>query len=137
MCLKKVFDKVFTKNADFFYFIFRLLAGLLFMQHGAQKLLGAFGGSVAARFSLFWFAGVIELIGGFLITLGLFSRLVAFVAAIEMLVAFFKAHFPSGWIPIVNKGELALLFFVIFLVILVYGSGRYSLDRVLFKKEIF
>lgn len=137
MCLKKVFDKIFTKNADFFYFIFRLLAGLLFMQHGAQKLLGAFGGKVASRFSLFWFAGVIELFGGALIAVGLFSRLVAFVGAGEMLVAFFKAHFPSGWIPILNKGELALMFFVVFLIILVYGSGKYSLDRVLFRKEIF
>lgn len=137
MCLKKAFDKVFSKNSDFFYFIFRLFVGLLFMQHGAQKLLGAFGGNVAPRFSLFWFAGVIELFGGVLIAAGLFSRLVAFVGAVEMLVAFFKVHFPSGWIPIVNKGELSLLFFVIFLVILVYGSGKYSLDRVLFRKEIF
>ncbi len=137
MCLKKVFDKIFTKNADFFYFIFRLLAGLLFMQHGAQKLLGAFGGNAAARFSLFWFAGVIELVGGFLIAVGLFSRLVAFITSIEMIVALFKVHFPSGWIPIVNKGELALLFFVVFLIILVYGSGKYSLDKMLFRKEIF
>ncbi len=117
-----------------FYFVFRVLVGLLFAQHGLQKMFGLLGGNQAATFSLMWFAGVIELAGGLLIAVGLFTKIVALIAGIEMLIAFFKAHFPQGWIPIMNKGELALLFFAAFLILLAHGSGKWSLDSMFAKK---
>jgi putative oxidoreductase len=123
----------FEKYSGELYFVFRVLTGLLFAQHGLQKLFGLLGGNAASAFSLMWFAGVIELFGGILIAVGLITRLVSLIAGVEMLVAFFKAHAPQGWIPIMNKGELSLLFFAAFLVLLTQGSGKWSLDS-LFKK---
>ena len=122
------------KYGDNFYFVFRVLTGLLFVQHGLQKLFGLMGGNSASAFSLMWFAGVIELFGGILIAVGLITRFVALIAGLEMLVAFFKAHVPQGWIPIMNKGELSLLYFAAFLVIMTKGAGKWSLDSILFKK---
>lgn len=116
------------EHEDKFYFLFRLFVGLLFAQHGLQKLFGLLGGSVASTFSLMWFAGVIELVGGLLVAVGLLTRYAAFVSAIEMLVAYFMAHFPQGWFPIENKGELALLFFAAFLVLASQGAKKWSLD---------
>jgi putative oxidoreductase len=117
-----------------FYFVFRVLVGLLFAQHGLQKLFGLLGGNQAAAFSLMWFAGVIELFGGVLIAVGLLTRIVALIGGVEMLVAFFKAHAPQGLIPIMNKGEPALLFFAAFLVIIAQGAKKWSLDSLVFKK---
>jgi putative oxidoreductase len=117
-----------------FYFVFRVLVGLLFAQHGLQKLFGLLGGNQASAFSLMWFAGVIELFGGILIAVGLLTRLVALIAGVEMLVAFFKAHAPQGLIPIMNKGEPALLFFAAMLVLLTQGAKKWSLDSIIFRK---
>jgi putative oxidoreductase len=74
-------------------------------------------------------AGVIELGGGTLVALGLFTRIAAFVASGEMAVAYFLRHAPHGFWPIVNKGELAVALCFVFLFIAAHGSGRYSLDR--------
>lgn len=129
-------------NKDYFYFVFRVFVGLLFLQHGLQKLFGAFGG-VAGNgqpvelFSLFGLAGLIEFLGGIAIAVGFFSRLVAFIAAIEMIVAYFVVHVPNGIIPLVNQGELALLYFAAFLVLMAYGAGKWSLEKALMKKEVF
>ena len=126
------------KHRENFYFVFRILVGILFLQHGAQKLFGAFGGingSSVQIFSLFGLAGIIEFFGGLFIILGLFTRVVALVAGIELLVAFFKAHVPQGIIPIVNQGELALLYVATFLVLMAWGAGKWGLDNVLFKKK--
>jgi putative oxidoreductase len=116
-------------NRPKFYFVFRVLVGLLFMQHGLQKLFGMLGGNQVELMSLMGFAGFIELVGGGMIAIGLFTRLVAGVAGIEMLAAFFKAHFPRGWIPIENGGELALLYFACFMVLVAYGSGIWAFDK--------
>ena len=127
-------------NKDYFYFVFRVLVGLLFLQHGLQKLFGMFGGlggNSAELFSLMGLAGLIELLGGLAITLGLFVRLAAFVAALEMIIAYFMAHAPNGLIPLVNKGELALLYVAAFLVIMAFGSRKWSLEKAIFKKEFF
>ena len=127
-------------NKDYFYFVFRVLVGLLFLQHGLQKLFGMFGGlggQPAEIFSLMGLAGFIEFIGGIAITLGLFARLVAFVTAIEMAVAYFIVHIPIGAVPLLNQGEPALLYFASFLIIMVYGAGKWSLEKVLMKKEVF
>jgi putative oxidoreductase len=136
--VKNVFS--YKNHKDKFYVVFRLLIGILFFQHGAQKLLGWFGGAGGGTvpfLSLFWFAGIIEIVGGLLIILGLFTRLAATVAALEMIVAYFKVHLPQGLAPIQNQGELALLFFASFLIIMVYGNGRLSLERAISKKECF
>lgn len=113
----------FTHNA------LRMVAGLLFWQHGVQKLLGGLGaeGSVEL-FSIMGLAGVLEFFGGLLILFGLFTRPVAFVLAGEMAVAYFYQHFPNAFWPIQNRGELAALYCFIFLFLLAAGPGRFSVD---------
>lgn len=139
--IEKVIDSPLAKN-DYTYVFFRILVGFLFMAHGAQKILAAFGGINGSGISvpvgtLIWWAGIIELFGGGLIILGLFTRLAALVAAIEMLVAFFMVHFPQEINPLLNGGELALLFFLSFLLIAKKGAKNWSLERILIKREIF
>ncbi len=124
------------------YLIFRVFIGLLFMQHGAQKLLGIFGGvdgngGTAALFSMYGLAGIIELFGGILIAIGLLTRIIAAIAGIEMIAAQFIAHIPNGFIPIQNGGELGLLFLLSFLILIIHGSARFSVEKALLDKEIF
>lgn len=109
--------------------VLRILAGLLFMQHGGQKLFALFGFETSmAPFTQMWTAGVLEWFGGLLIVLGLFTRPVAFLLAAEMVVAYFLAHHPQGGVPIENQGELALLYFAIFLFVGTNGGGAFSID---------
>lgn len=113
--------------------LLRLMAGLLFMQHGAQKLFGALGGvgpdgGTAPLMSMMGLAGVLEFFGGLLVAFGLFTRPVAFVLAGEMAAAYFMAHAPQGFWPILNGGELAALYCFVFLYFSARGGGRYSLD---------
>ena len=116
-------------NEDYFYFAFRVLVGLMFMQHGAQKLFGAFGGTAVQYISLFGLAGFIEFFGGLMIAFGLLTRLAAFFGIATMLGAWAIVHIPKGFVPIVNGGELAAMFFAAFLVILVKGCGKAGLDN--------
>jgi putative oxidoreductase len=110
------------------YGAFRVVVGLLFALHGAQKLLGALGGKVAPLGSRLWMAGVIELVGGILIAIGLLAGLAAFIASGEMAFAYFTAHLPRGIWPILNGGELAALYCFAFLYIASRGAGPYSID---------
>lgn len=129
-------DKLAKQSKPYLYFVFRILVGFLFFQHGAQKLFGWFTTSSPVNlFSLLGFAGILEFFGGIAIVLGLFTSLVSFFTAIEMIYAYFTVHFPQGWIPIVNKGELALLYFVCFIVLFSNGSGIWSIDNLIFKKK--
>jgi putative oxidoreductase len=118
--------------------ILRIIAGLTFSMHGYQKLFGAFGGlgghGAAPKYSIFWTAGVIETVGGALIILGLFTAPVAFILCGEMAVAYFRAHFPHGFLPIVNGGELAVLYCFMYLYLFTAGPGTLSLDHLLRKK---
>ncbi len=115
--------------SHFFLNVFRIAFALMFMQHGAQKLLGMFGAEATVEMlSLRWWAGVLELYGGGLLALGLFTRPVAFLLAGEMAVAYFMAHFPRGWIPIENRGELAVLYCFAFLFLAANGGGAFSVD---------
>jgi putative oxidoreductase len=112
--------------------VLRLVVGFTFSLHGFQKILGFFGGldgHKAAMFTLFWFAGVLELVGGLLIAVGLFTRMAAFVLCGEMAVAYFKEHYPGGMWPIANGGELAVLYCFIYLLLMSAGAGPISLDR--------
>lgn len=120
--------------------LLRIVVGLTFSAHGAQKLLGLFGGmdgkGATVHFgSLIGFAGFLELVGGLLIILGLFTTPVAFVLCGEMAVAYFKMHFPHGPIPLVNHGELAVLYCFIFFYLCIAGAGPFSLDALLGKKS--
>ncbi len=110
--------------------LLRIVAGLLFICPGGMKLFGWFGGMPAGvRLSpLLIAAGVIEVFGGALIVLGLFTRPVAFIASGEMAVAYFMGHFPKGFWPILNQGQPAVLFCFIFLFFAAAGSGPFSLD---------
>ncbi|HEY5610067.1 MAG TPA: DoxX family protein [Thermoanaerobaculia bacterium] len=108
----------------------RILAGIMFASHGAQKLLGAFGGMPpgAPRW-LVWTAGPIELVGGVLIALGLFTRPIAFLASGLMAVAYFVGHARNGFWPKTNGGELAILYCWLFLYLAANGPGAWALDN--------
>lgn len=115
--------------------LLRIGAGLLFMQHGAQKLfgwLGGFGGTPGATadlFSLMGLAGVLEFFGGLLIAIGLLTRPVAIILVLQMLAAYFMAHAPQGGFPIQNGGELALLYALVYAFLAGNGPGPWSLDE--------
>lgn len=105
----------------------RIAAGFMFWQHGLQKF-GMLQGSVREFPDLMWFAGVLEIAGGPLIALGLWTRPVAFLLSGEMAVAYFRAHAPASVWPILNGGEAAFLFCFIFLFFATAGAGRFSVD---------
>jgi putative oxidoreductase len=110
--------------------ILRIVAGLLFFQHGLPKLFGGFGSRGPAElFSQMGLAGIIEVFGGAAIALGLFTSPIAFVASGEMAVAYFQAHLPRGVWPVANGGELAAIFCFLFLYFAATGSGQCSVDR--------
>jgi putative oxidoreductase len=110
--------------------ILRIVAALLFMEHGTQKLLGFPPGPnpAPALFTLIWVQGVIELVGGVLLAIGLFTRPVAFILAGDMAVAYFMAHAPRSFYPLLNGGDLAITYCFIFLYLSVAGGGIWSLD---------
>jgi putative oxidoreductase len=109
--------------------VLRIVAALLFMEHGAAKLLGfPAAGHPPGLWSLAWFAGVIELVGGALLALGLFSRAAAFVMSGEMAFAYFMAHAPKSFFPIQNGGDAAVLYCFVFLFLWAVGPGPWSLD---------
>ena len=112
--------------------LLRIVAGVLFAVHGAQKLFGfltpEFNGA-PGMFSRMWIAGVLEFFGGTMVAAGLFTRPVAFLLSGEMAVAYFMAHFPRAFWPIQNGGEPAALFCFIFLAFAGMGAGRFSLDE--------
>jgi len=115
--------------SNLFYALLRIVAGALFACHGAQKLFGVLGGQ--KQEGLLQVAGVIEFVGGILIAVGLFAGFAAFIACGEMAVAYFKQHAPGGFWPIINRGELAVLFCFVFLYIASRGSGILSIDSLI------
>ncbi len=126
-------SKTYALALPTMHVVFRVGAGFLFLQHGVQKLFGLLGGvdgagATAPLFSLYGAAGVLELFGGLLIVLGLLTRPVALLLALEMVTAFFIAHAPQGGFPIQNGGELALLYTMVFALLAGAGAGGWSLD---------
>lgn len=113
------------------YSAMRFVAGFLFLFHGLQKVFGMYGVPQMSLTSLPGVAGVIELAGGTLIALGLFTTPIAFLCSGEMAVAYFMAHQPKGTWPVENQGELAALYCFVFLYISARGGGPLSLDRLL------
>ncbi len=129
-------EKVLGKLNWLAYSLFRIAAGLLFAEHGAQKLFGLLGGmgeggGSAPFLSLMFFAGLIEFFGGLLVAVGLGTSWAAFLASGQMAVAYFMAHAPQGFWPIQNHGELAVLYSFAFLFIAAHGPGKLSLDALL------
>ncbi len=121
--------------------ILRVAAGFLFTLHGLQKLVGLFGGvgghgAHVAFGSLLWVAAILESAGGIAIVLGLFTRPVAFVLCGEMAVAYFRTHAPRGMWPIVNGGELAILYCFIYLYVFTAGPGPWSMDRLVRRAKV-
>ncbi|HKP02396.1 MAG TPA: DoxX family protein [Chthoniobacterales bacterium] len=121
--------------ADPVYCLMRLVVGLLFACHGGQKILGFPPAAKAMQLdTLGMVGGYIELICGFMIALGLLTCVAAFIASGMMAVAYFMVHAPNGFFPIVNRGEAAVLYCFVFFFIFFYGSGRFSLDALLFRR---
>lgn len=116
--------------------LLRIVTGFLFLQHGSAKLLGMphiamFDG--LQLMSLMGFAGILELVGGTLVMIGLFTRPTAFILSGQMAVAYFMAHAPGGFLPILNEGELAVMFSFVFLYFSAAGAGALSVDGALNK----
>lgn len=122
-------QKFLGKYSDLLYGVTRIVAGVLFACHGAQKLFGMLGGEQQALASLMGLAGVIEFFGGLLIALGIFTSWAAFISSGEMAVAYFMAHAPGGFWPIQNRGELAVLYCFVFLFIASRGGGKLALGK--------
>jgi putative oxidoreductase len=143
------------RYADPVYCLMRLVVGLLFACHGGQKILGFPPPAKPPGDTLGWVGGYIELIGGFMIAFGLLTCIAAFIASGMMAVAYFMVHFPGHTIekmmqqmkqpprpitwqehffPLLNAGEAAVLYCFVFLFIVFYGSGRFSLDALIFKR---
>jgi putative oxidoreductase len=118
--------------------VLRIVTAFLFMQHGAQKLFGFPTPPQAAHplFSLIGVAGILEFFGGLLLLIGLFSRPVAFLLSGQMAVAYFMAHAPQGFWPILNRGELAVIYCFVFLYLFVAGGGSWSVDRLRRRKDL-
>jgi putative oxidoreductase len=114
-----------------FISLFRIVAGLLFLEHGMSKLFGwphvAMFDNLHA-FQLLWFAGIIELVGGALLTVGLFTRCVAFIMSGEMAIAYFTSHMASGFFPVLNGGDAAILFCSLFFYFFLVSAGPFSID---------
>ena len=111
--------------------VLRIVVAFLFMEHGAQKLFGfpGAGDHTVELASLMGFAGILEFCGGGLVLLGLFTRPVAFILAGEMAFAYFMAHAPQGFWPLLNHGEAAVFYCFVFLYFSAAGGGPWSLDR--------
>jgi len=112
------------------YAVLRIVAGLLFALHGTQKLFGWPGGGDPVPMGIFKVGGIIELVTGLLIAIGLLTPIAAFLASGEMAVAYFWKHAPNGFWPVLNQGELAVIYCFLFLYMAAHGSGIWSVDAV-------
>ena len=112
--------------------ILRIVVGLLFFEHGCQKLLGFPAGAnpMPAMLSYFWWSGAVELVCGALVAIGLFTRLAAFFAAGEMAIAYWSVHVLGGMFPVNNGGDAAILYCFVFLFLVFAGAGPLSIDSV-------
>lgn len=123
-----------VKAASYARSLLRIVAGLLFLEHGSSKLLGFPHNPAVDHLSLLSLqgvAGVLELVGGALVMVGLFTRPAAFILSGEMAFAYFMAHAPRNLFPVLNGGDAAILYCFIFLYVSAAGAGRWSLDGLL------
>jgi len=122
-------ERILGRFAPQCYALMRIVVGLLFACHGAQKLFGVWGGQQVVLASQFGAAGVIEFVGGLLIAIGFLTGTAAFIASGEMAYAYFTAHMPKGGVPIQNGGELAALYCFVFLYVAARGAGIWGVDK--------
>jgi putative oxidoreductase len=122
------------KGRPFILSILRIMAALLFLEHGLQKYF-AFPSPGPHMRPLLYVQGIIEIVGGLLLTLGIYTRIVAFILSGDMAVAFFLAHFPRSFYPAVNLGDAAVLYCFVFLYIFFAGGGSLSVDRALLRQD--
>lgn len=122
-------ERLLGRMSPKIYGVLRIVSGVLFALHGAQKLFGLFGGSQVALISQRGLAGAIELVCGLLIALGIFTRVAAFIASGEMAAAYFLAHVPRGHNPLRNGGELSALYCFLFLYVATRGTVALGLRR--------
>ena len=120
--------------------ILRIVAALIFLEHGTSKLLGfpAAGEGMPvdpALFTLPWWSGFIELVTGALLAIGLFTRAAAFIASGEMAVAYWMAHAPQSPFPLQNQGDAAILYCFVFLYLVFAGGGPWSVDALMRKRK--
>ena len=125
-------DGILGRYSTYIYAIFRIVFGFMFMLHGTQKLFGWPPSKQPMEVAgLLMVAAIIELVGGFLIMIGFFSSIAAFLSSGLMAVAYFMAHQPGGPLPIMNGGEVAVLYCFAFLYIASHGSGVWSVDSIM------
>lgn len=133
-------DSKLTQFAPIVLSLFRIVFGLLFTLHGAQKLFGfpsaMESGTVPVGTWPYWYAGVLELVLGLLILTGLFTRIAAFIASGEMAYAYFSAHQPTALWPIDNGGEAAVLYCFAFFLLVFVGGGSIALDSVIRRRTV-
>jgi putative oxidoreductase len=124
-------DDICAAAAPHLLSLLRIVAALVILQFGLTKLFGfpyLEGLSNQPAFSLYWFAAIIELVGGTLVLIGLFTRYAAFVISGEMASAYFIEHAPQGFFPLLNDGSLAVMFCFVFLYLAAAGAGPWSID---------
>lgn len=129
-----MFKRFLHEKQDYFFFVFRVIVGLLFFLHGWMKVPNIINSTFGIG-NLMFYAGIIEVIAGLLIIVGLFTRTIAVIAAGEMVVAFIIAHLPSGINPLANKGEPAVLLFASFLILMSHGARKWSIDNLIHTKD--
>ncbi|HTG99888.1 MAG TPA: DoxX family protein [Vicinamibacterales bacterium] len=122
-------ERVLGRFSPQLYAVMRIVVGLLFACHGAQKLFGVLGGQQVELASKLGLAGIIELVGGLMIAIGFLTGTAAFIASGEMAYAYFTAHMPKGGAPIQNGGEPAVLYCFVFLYIAARGVGVWGVDK--------
>jgi putative oxidoreductase len=116
--------------------LLRLFAGFMFWQHGAQKLLGLFGGPAAAPFTLPWVAGIAEFVGAIAIVLGFLTRPVSLILAVDMAILYLTRFLPEAFPPVLNRnGETAILLALIASLLVVRGPGKFSVDEAIGKRQ--
>lgn len=148
MDLKRIdnrFTAMATRCQAFSWGLLRILSSAMFLTHGWSKLFGerpqpflsSNGGmdffGIDVGINMLWIAAVIEFFGGLLLVMGLFTRYMAALAALLMVMAYLSAH--PAWFPTLNNGELAAMYFLVYLCIFAYGPGRFSLDHRLFGRS--
>ncbi len=122
--------------APYMLSILRIMVALLFFEHGLSKLFGfPQAQPLPAAFTLAWFGGAIEFVGGALVAVGLFTRAAAFIMSGEMAVGYFMAHAPQSFFPIVNRGDGAILYCFVFLYLFFAGAGPWSLDALIWRRR--